>query len=1012
MSKMKKIIASITTLACASMMMGLVVMPVQATTTEDLQAQIDLLLAQLADLQTQLAGLSGTTGTIEGCTITSFDRNLSVGMTGDDVKCLQIVLNTDSVTKLGTTGAGSPGNETSYFGPLTKAGVIKFQELYADEVLASWGLTSGTGYVGSTTRTKLNELLVSGVTPTGCNCTAWVDDVCGGGDCSATQMNQTRTCTPETGAAADVCEGAATSQCVADASCKDAGVVEPLSVVLSDETPVAANVMKGSALNTVTKFIIYGSEDEATTINGLTLKNYGTAETNTTTIAKVKILDENDVEIATERNLVGGTATFVIVPQLTIAQAGSRTLSVAVNVDASGTTMSTIQMGIDSADAINGATFTGDFPVKGEVFTVVPAGSLGTLTIAEYSSLPKSTAKIGETEVVLEKFTVSAGSNEDVTINQMTFTNTGTISASDISNLKVRKIGGDAVTDAETLGSNDKVTFNLTSPVALTKGYSQSFELIADIASGDNRTILMAIAAGAVVGNGATSGVNISSTGTTTADTVTIGTGTVSVSMSASHPQGQDAFMIQSTSPQTLAVFDVKATGEDVIFDTINILFAGTPDIDSTNYLSSVGLYEITDTGFSGVSTATLTVNAETVSPGEVYSLSWTVPAGTTKKLAVRGITTNLDVNDDVITITFSGYSGTGMSSGETISSTNDVASTAIKIYAAGTFTSAASTNKTLTHYNQGVLTPSANVVLGALKIRATRENMKLKDLIVTPSTTGKLGALRIFADDINVDGTPTTALTDSVSEASSVFTFDSDTWDDDILFEKNVYRTVLLVGNPTSTADVGNFHLTVSATTSLTLTGIESGTDADASAVIDFAISSPFSGGTFQLDTKVVEITKASDSPSGTISPTSNTVVGKWDVANMDAELENAVITAITFTTDSGIPTAITGTTDATLFKLYDGDGTQLTTSRVLTQGDGTIAFSGISTNLTVEVGVPKTIELRVDFTDSDWGTVDLSQKWYIAAYTDVTITDGEVGFGGDNWSIQSEANTITINL
>jgi peptidoglycan hydrolase-like protein with peptidoglycan-binding domain len=134
----KKIIASVVTITCAVWMMGPGM--AQALTAEELQDQINDLLAQLSALQSQLSTLEGGAGVaITGCTITSFDQNLKQGMSGDDVNCLQIVLNSDADTQLAASGVGSPGNETSYFGPLTNAAVIKFQEKYADEVLASWG---------------------------------------------------------------------------------------------------------------------------------------------------------------------------------------------------------------------------------------------------------------------------------------------------------------------------------------------------------------------------------------------------------------------------------------------------------------------------------------------------------------------------------------------------------------------------------------------------------------------------------------------------------------------------------------------------------------------------------------------------------------------------------------------------------------------------------------------------------------------------------------------------------
>lgn len=64
-------------------------------------------------------------------------RILRLGMSGDDVKTLQVYLNTHGYV-ISETGVGSPGNETTYFGAKTKAAVILFQKangLTADGVV-------------------------------------------------------------------------------------------------------------------------------------------------------------------------------------------------------------------------------------------------------------------------------------------------------------------------------------------------------------------------------------------------------------------------------------------------------------------------------------------------------------------------------------------------------------------------------------------------------------------------------------------------------------------------------------------------------------------------------------------------------------------------------------------------------------------------------------------------------------------------------------------------------------
>ena len=88
-----------------------------------------------------------------------FAKNLKLGQTLADVKRLQIFLNQNPDTQIAKFGVGSPGKETTFFGSLTKAAVIKFQEKYTSEILSPLGLKKGTGICAEHTRAKINKLL-------------------------------------------------------------------------------------------------------------------------------------------------------------------------------------------------------------------------------------------------------------------------------------------------------------------------------------------------------------------------------------------------------------------------------------------------------------------------------------------------------------------------------------------------------------------------------------------------------------------------------------------------------------------------------------------------------------------------------------------------------------------------------------------------------------------------------------------------------------------------------------
>src|SRR3989344_5599599 len=112
----------------------------KADALSDLQAQVNALLAQIAALQ-------AASGSTSGGACFTFTQNATVGSTGGEVMEIQKFLNGHGA-QVAASGAGSPGNETSYFGGLTKAAVAKFQA--ANGVSTTGGTTGGpTG--GTTT---------------------------------------------------------------------------------------------------------------------------------------------------------------------------------------------------------------------------------------------------------------------------------------------------------------------------------------------------------------------------------------------------------------------------------------------------------------------------------------------------------------------------------------------------------------------------------------------------------------------------------------------------------------------------------------------------------------------------------------------------------------------------------------------------------------------------------------------------------------------------------------------
>jgi len=84
--------------------------------------------------------------TIGAC---EFSRPLTVGVIGEDVRCLQRYLNNAGFF-VAVSGAGSPGNETTFFGPLTRLAVVRWQ--------AANAISPAAGYFGGISQKKYKQL--------------------------------------------------------------------------------------------------------------------------------------------------------------------------------------------------------------------------------------------------------------------------------------------------------------------------------------------------------------------------------------------------------------------------------------------------------------------------------------------------------------------------------------------------------------------------------------------------------------------------------------------------------------------------------------------------------------------------------------------------------------------------------------------------------------------------------------------------------------------------------------
>jgi len=360
-----------------------------------------------------------------------------LGSRSDEVMKLQQALNNDSDTAVALSGAGSKGNETTFFGPATKAAVAKFQVKY--------GISPAAGYFGPLTRAKMNSLFASApVTP--------VNPPVVPGTPSVPQVPV-----------------AAGSLRVTAASLQPANSLAPLSAT---RIPF-------------TKFTITAGATDVP-LSSVTVERTGTSVSSA--LDSVVLLDENGDQIGIAKTLNSVNRAMVGDP-IVIKAGTSRTFTIGANrpsAQVAGTGGTVISLDLVAVNTT--AVVAGDaLPIRGATHTINDNLVIGTVRMARGGIDPGAdqNKEIGVTGYTFSSVKVEAGPAEAMTLKSIRWNQVESAGIADLANLKTYVDG--VAYDAVSTDGGRYYTSTFGNGILIDKGFSKDISIKGDIIGGSAR---------------------------------------------------------------------------------------------------------------------------------------------------------------------------------------------------------------------------------------------------------------------------------------------------------------------------------------------------------------------------------------------------------------------------------------------------------------------------------------------------------------------------------------------